>query len=170
LAKETSIEFGSIIWEGEPWIFPRLVFRSILIVAIFFAVLWVELFLGVAGETFLRIPIILWTGLSLFVVWVISILNLLWIKASNEYVLRKASLEIKTGVVTTKAFVIAPSGFANMEVVRTLTSRILNTGDIIIRTQDEPYGDKKMVMIYDAEGVADKIRNVMSKPLVRLEK
>jgi uncharacterized membrane protein YdbT with pleckstrin-like domain len=141
-----------------------------MIFAVFLIVLWLELFLDLAGQSFQGIPIAAWTGLSLFFFWIISISNLYWIEASNSYTLRKASLEITTGVVTTKSFVIVPSGFANMEVVRTLTSRILNTGDIIIRTQDEPFGDKKMVMVHNAEDIANKIRNVMSKPMVRLEK
>lgn len=170
LCAETSDESKSIIWKGKPWIFPHAVFRGIIVFVVFLTVLWLEFFLGLAGQAFQGIPITVWTGLSLFLICVISISNLYWIEASNTYILRKASLEITTGVVTTKSFVIAPSGFANMEVVRTLTARMLNTGDIIIRTQDEPYGDKKMAMVRDAEDVADKIRDVMSKPVVRLEK
>jgi uncharacterized membrane protein YdbT with pleckstrin-like domain len=170
LAPESSDESKSIIWKGKPWIFPRVIFRSIIIPAVFLALLWLELFLGVASRDFQGISIPIWTGISIFFVWIISISNLYWIKASNIYILRNESLEITTGIVTTRSFVIAPNGFANMELIRTFISRILETGDIIVRTQDEPYGDKKMMMIHDAEEVADKIRNVMSKPVVRLDK
>jgi len=168
LSPKSSDESPSIIWKGKPWILSRVILRSIIMITAFSVLLWIELFLDLAFEALWGIPIAAWTGLLVFSIWMIIISDLFLIKASNTYTLRKESLEITTGLVTVRSFVIAPSGFANMEVIRTLTSRILKTGDIIIRTQDEPHGDKKMIMIKDAKEVADKIRDVMSKPVVRL--
>jgi hypothetical protein len=41
-------------------------------------------------------------------------------------------------------------------------------GDIVIRTQEANDGDKRLVMIRDPEKVADRIRGIMSKPIVRI--
>jgi uncharacterized membrane protein YdbT with pleckstrin-like domain len=82
----------------------------------------------------LGVPLALWTGLLFLVIWFISILHLLLLRASNVYILRNSSLTIKRGIITTSSFVISPSGFGSMEVIRSLSGRIINMGDIIIRT------------------------------------
>ena len=170
LPPKSSVESKSIVWNGKPWILSRVILRNVILIIAFFALLWLELYLDFALEGFWGVPIVVWTGLLIFIVWVIIISDLFLIRASNTYTLRKESLEITTGLMTIRSFVIAPSGFASMEVIRTPVSRILKTGDIIIRTQDKSNGNRKMIMVKDAKEVADKIREVMSKPMVRLEK
>lgn len=170
MSLESSEESSKIIWEGNPWIVPNLIFRSVIIFAVLSLVIWLEFFLGIVGQEFLGISIAFWMVFLFFIVWVIGISNLFWIRSANTYILREGSLEIETGIVTTRSFMIAPSGFDNMEVVQTLVSKLLNTGDIIIRTQDDLLGDKRMIMIHNVEEIADKIRKIMSQPVVRVKK
>jgi uncharacterized membrane protein YdbT with pleckstrin-like domain len=122
-----------------------------------------------AFKSFLNIPLILWTGLAFFLIWIISLTHLLLLRASNTYILRNDSLEIRTGILTSKSFTVASSGFADMEVIRSLSGRILNLGNIVIRTQDESGADKRLQKIRNPLKVADQIREVMAKPMMRIE-
>jgi uncharacterized membrane protein YdbT with pleckstrin-like domain len=111
----------------------------------------------------------LWTAFAFFLIWVFSLVHLLLVRASNTYVLRNDSLEIRTGILTSRSFVVAASGFADMEVTKSIIGRILNSGDIIIRTQAESGSDKIMQTIRNPMKVSGQIREVMSKPIVRIE-
>jgi uncharacterized membrane protein YdbT with pleckstrin-like domain len=160
---------GSTLWTGKPWILPAVVARSILIIVVAVAVSWIEFSFGMAQELLLNVWLILWTGLLFFVVWVVSIVRLLLLRASNTYILRNDSLEIRTGILTSRSFVVAASGFADMEVTRSISGRIMNFGDITIRTQDESGADKKIAKIRDPMRVSNQIREVMARPTVRIE-
>jgi uncharacterized membrane protein YdbT with pleckstrin-like domain len=170
MSQDSSKVFPSAIWVGKPWILPAVVARTTLIVVVLVVIFLMELASGLASQKVLNVPLALWTGLVFLVVWIIGMSDLLLLRASNTYILRNDSLEIRTGIFTTKFFAVAPSGFANMEVIRTVSGRIMNMGEIVIRTQDANDGDKRLVMIRDPENVADRIRGIMSKPIVRIEK
>jgi uncharacterized membrane protein YdbT with pleckstrin-like domain len=166
----TSENSGSTLWTGKPWILPAVVARSILIIVVAVAVFWIEISFGIAPKISLsNIQLIPWTVLLFFVVWVVSILRLLLLRASNTYILRNDSLEIRTGILTSRSFVVAASGFADMEVTRSISGRIMNFGDITIRTQDESGADKKIAKIRDPMRVGNQIREVMARPTVRIE-
>jgi len=158
-----------MLWTGKPWILPDALGRGILIIAIAVVVFWLELFFDLAFKSLLNVPWILWTGLALFLIWIISLTHLLLLRASNTYILRNDSLEIRTGILTSKSFTVASSGFADMEVIRSLSGRILNLGNIVIRTQDESGADKKLQKVRNPLKVADQIREVMAKPMMRIE-
>jgi uncharacterized membrane protein YdbT with pleckstrin-like domain len=152
---------------GKPWILPGVLARSIVITIIAVAVAWLEQYFGIAYESVLNVQIIYWTGLVIFIAWVTSLTHLLLLRASNTYILRNDSLDIRFGILTSKSFVLAPSGFSDLEVIRTVSARIVGIGDIIVRTQGER--DVKMVMVRSPLKVADQIREVMARPIVRLE-
>jgi hypothetical protein len=95
--------------------------------------------------------------------------HLLLIRASNTYVLRDDSLEIRFGILTSKSTVISPSGFSDLEVIRSISNRIVNSGDMIIRTQSETESSLKMKMIRNPMKIASQIREVMARPIVRIE-
>ncbi len=170
LSKESSVGPRQPAWVGKPWIVPSVIVRTILIAILAIIALWLEFFVGIAYVSLLSVPVILWTGLILFVIWLLSLLNLLLLRATHTYVLRDDSLEIRTGILTSRTFVVSPGGFADMEVVRSISARIMNLGDIIIRTQDETVGGKRLVMIRSPEKVATQIREIMAKPIVRLDR
>jgi len=156
------------MWTGKPWVLPELVGRSILIIAVAVIVGWLEA--SFSNVTGVKLPIMslpMWTGLVLFLAWVISLMHLVVLRVSNTYILRNDGLEVRTGVFESKAFVVAPSGFSDLEVIRSISARIVNSGDIVIRTQ----GERNIVMqrVRDAMNVADRIREVMSRPIVRIE-
>ena len=69
--------------------------------------------------------------------------------------------------LATKSFVIVPSGFADLQVNRSVFARIVGMGDIIIRSQSE--SNALMVRVKDPLKVAEQIRKVMSRPIVRIE-
>ncbi len=157
-----------VLWTGKPWITPAAVARTIIVIVVAIAVILLELIFKL-DYPLLNLPLTLWTAFVFFLIWAASLVHLLLVWASNTYILRNDSLEIRTGILASKAFVVAASGFADMEVTKSITGRILNFGDIIIRTQDESGADKIMHTIRNPMKVSGQIREVMSKPMVRIE-
>jgi len=156
------------LWRGKPWILPNVLTRSILVVVVAVVISWLEFSFDVANKTpILAIPIILWTALAIFLVWLISLMHLLLLRASNTYILRNDGLEVRTGILTSKSFVVAPAGFSDLEVTISVSGRIVNSGNIIVRTQGD--SEIKMVKVRMPLKVADQIREVMARPTVRIE-
>jgi len=139
----------------------------VLIIAVAIALFWFEFYLNRAYEALLTIPIIAWTGLILSLVWLLSLPRLLALRASNTYILRNDGIEVRNGIFTSKSFVISPAGFSDLEVTRSVAARIVNSGNIIIRTQGE--NDVRMEKVRDPLKVANMIREVMARPTVRIE-
>jgi hypothetical protein len=92
---------------------------------------------------------------------------LLLLRGSNRYALRSGSLEVKTGIASTKNFVLSPSGFSDLEVAQSVIGRMVNFGDITVHTQAERTATMKMIK--DPNKVASQIRDIMGKPIVRIE-
>ena len=170
LSQVSSESSPSPVWTGKPWILPSVIARTILIVVVAVIVVWLEFALNAAYQFVFGLPLAAWTGLAFLVIWVGTVIDMLLLRASNRYVLRNDSLEVKKGIITTTSFVVAPAGFGNMEVVRSLSGRILNMADIIIHTQNPDDSGLRLVMIRDPEKAATQIREVMSRPIVRIEK
>ena len=166
MSKETSGNSRLVLWTGKPWIFPGLLARSILIIVAIVVVSWLELSLNVTNVHLLSQPLTLWTGLVIFLTWIVSLAHLLSLAVSNTYILRNDSLEVRVGVLSSKSFVIAPTGFSDLEVTRSISARFVNSGNIIIRTQGER--DMRMERVRNVLKVADQIREVMSRPIVRI--
>jgi uncharacterized membrane protein YdbT with pleckstrin-like domain len=168
MSHDSSADSKSVLWTGKPWILPGALVRSTFLVVIAVVVLWLEFFLGV--DDIVGLPVILWTGLVFLAFWLLSLMHLVLLRASNTYILRNDSLEIRSGILTSTSFVLSPSGFSNLEVVRSISARIINSGDIIIRTQSETDSVRKMVRIRNPLKAADQIREVMARPVVRIDR
>lgn len=167
MPKGSAENSASPIWIGKPWVLPGVIARTIFIVIIAVAISWLELALGVGSVTFLNLQVILWTSLLFLLIWIFSVLHLVLLRASNAYALRSDSLEVRAGILSTKTFVVAPSGFSDLEVDRSISGRIVDSGDIIIRTQSE--NDVMMVRVREPLKVAERIRKIMARPIVRIE-
>jgi membrane protein YdbS with pleckstrin-like domain len=160
-------EFNREIWRGRPWVLPYVAVRTIVIVVFAAVVITLETYLyGLTIGSTLMIG----TIIVLLVLWILWIANLLVVRSTNLYILRADSLEIKTGILTTKNSVILPTGFSDLEIIRTVTSRIFNTGNINIKTQSEKDYTKKLVMVKDPMRIAGLIRDVMARQIFKLDK
>jgi membrane protein YdbS with pleckstrin-like domain len=164
---EKSEDSTSVVWRGKPWILPSAIARTVLVLVVAVLVCWVEIAFNVAFLAFLGLQAVLWTALLLFIAWLVSLVHLLLLRASNEYILRRDSLEVKNGILATKSFVVVPSGFSDLEVDRSVSGRILNMGNIIIRSQSET--DSVMVRVRNPLKVSERVREVLSRPIVRIE-
>jgi membrane protein YdbS with pleckstrin-like domain len=160
------------LWTGKPWILPNLVTRSISAAVAAVVISLLEFYFNInntpiADRQILGVPVILWTVLAIFILWVVSLTRLLVLRASNTYILRNDGLEVRTGILSSKSFVVAPAGFSDLEVTRSVSGRIVNSGNIIVRTQGD--SDITMVKVRKPLKVADQIREVMARPTVRIE-
>ncbi len=157
------------IWRGRPWILPYAGVRTILVTVIAVVALVLENSMGYLYVSSFGLLVLVWTLLAFFVIWILAIFNLLVLRSTNLYILRADSLEIKTGLLTTKTSVIVPTGFSDLEVIRSISSRIFKTGNIIIKTQSEKDYAKKMAMVKDPMRVANLIRDVMARQIFKLD-
>ncbi len=164
----TSTEDSSpAIWSGRPWITPAAILRTVLVLIVAIVIIWIEVLVGYAASTFLGLPLWTWTAVLFFVVWLISLVPLLLIRAAHRYTVRSGSLEVKTGILSLESFVLAPSGFSDLEVNQSLMGRMLGYGDIIIHTQAERVATLQKVRT--PMNAANQIRDIMGKPVVRIE-
>lgn len=160
----------SLLWTAKPWILPGAISRGIAIIVVAIVVLALELIVdGIAAYKLVEVPLALWTILAFFVIWILSMLHLWLLKISNTYILHNDSLEIRTGILTQKTNVISPAGFSDLEVIRSISARIVNSGDIIVRIQTETESDIKMTRVRNPLKAADQIRQIMARPIVRIE-
>jgi uncharacterized membrane protein YdbT with pleckstrin-like domain len=162
-----SKEHSSIVWTGRPWILPDAIVRTILSFLAAVVIIWLETYLNAASTMFLGLPLWTWTLFLFLVVWLISLVRLLILKANHKYTLRSTSLEVKTGIASLKSFVLAPSGFSDLEINQSVIGRIVNLGDITVYTQSERTAT--MQKVRDPNKVASLIRENMGKPVVRLK-
>jgi uncharacterized membrane protein YdbT with pleckstrin-like domain len=167
LSKPSSENSNSPIWTGKPWILPNVILRTVFVLILAVFVIWLELTFG-ESITPPGLPFALWTALLFFLVWLFSLVHLLLLRASSDYILRNDNLEVRSGILATKSFVIVPSGFADLEVDRSVSARIVGTGNIIVRSQSE--SNVLMVRVKDPLKVAEQIRKVMARPIVRIER
>lgn len=172
MSASVSGNVGTILWKGKPWVTPAATARTVVVGVVAVAAVLLELLFAPSDvkSGFLGLPLVVWTVIVFFLIWAFSLLHLLLLWVSNTYVLRNDGLEIRTGILTSTSFVVAASGFADMEVTKSIIGRILNYGSIIIRTQDETRTpDKVMQKIRNPMTVGAQIRQVMSRPIVRID-
>ena len=167
MSTNTTDQSAAALWTGRPWILPNALIRTILILTIATVVIWLEISFAAAFPAILGMPIWALTLLLFLVVWIASLVPLLLLRSSNKYTLRSESLEVKTGIASLKAFILSPSGFSDLEVAQSVIGRILNYGDITIHTQSDRTATIKMAK--DPNKVANHIRDVMGRPIVRIE-
>ena len=157
------------IWKGRPWILPYVIIRTVLVVLFTIGALFTEDSMGVLQKTQFGFTFQVLTIILFFLIWFFSVFNLVLLWFTNHYVLRVDSLEIKIGVLTTKTSVIVPTGFSDLEVIRSIGSRILNTGEIKIKTQSERDFTKRMIKVRDPIRIANLIRDVMTRQIHNLD-
>jgi len=155
-------EESRVIWEGSPWILPGLVGLTIGFAALAISLTWVELAILQVGS----LEIVGATYAVIGLLWLVGATRLASVKWSNHYALRGSSLEVRRGIVGKKIFTLSAAGFSDLEVIKSLTGRILNTGTIIMETNSDR--DLKLVRIRDPIKVSSMIRQVMTVPMVRV--
>jgi len=101
------------------------------------------------------------------VIWLISLVGLVIFRASNAYALRQDGIEIRHGIIRLHSFVVTPMGFGDLLVYQSVGGRIFGYGDITVNSQGER--QTKLLIVRSPFAVADTIRDIMGKPLVRVE-
>lgn len=155
-----------MFWQGHPWVVPRLIAGTTVLVVIGLVLTLAEVRLGVAMLRATSIPVLGWTYGVMGIVWLLSALGLAILRASHKYVLRQSSLEVGQGILSRKIYTLSAAGFSDLEVIQGIGGRMLNMGDIQLETDSSR--DLRMVMIRDPMGVASRIRQVMATPMVRI--
>jgi uncharacterized membrane protein YdbT with pleckstrin-like domain len=158
---------GDVVWAGKPWITPAVIIRTVTVIVVTIPFLWLELYFGAAFTGLVGLPIWAWTFLAFSLIWLISMLEILVFRASNTYTLRQDGLEIKRGIIRLHSFVVTPSGFGDLSVYQSIGGRIFGFGDLIVNSQGER--ETKLRLVRHPFKVADTLRDIMGKPIVRVE-
>jgi hypothetical protein len=101
------------------------------------------------------------------VIWLISILELLIFRLYHNYVLRQDGLEIRRGIIRLHSFVVTPSSFGDLLVYQSKGGRNFSYGEITVNSKGER--ETKLVLVRAPFKTADIIRDIMGKPIVRVE-
>jgi uncharacterized membrane protein YdbT with pleckstrin-like domain len=155
-----------VIWQGHPWITPALAGLTIEAVGLAVVVSWVEFSAGVAFKAFASVPLLAVTWGVVLLLWLGGAFRLALVRASSHYILRGSSLEIQHGILSRRIFTVSAAGFSDLQVIKTVWGRILNTGTVVIETDSDR--DLKLAMVHDPINVSMKIRQVMTVPVVRV--
>ncbi len=167
MSSNSKVSHSDVVWSGKPWIVPSAIIRTVTVIVVAIVFLWLEFFAGVAGDGLIGLPVWSWTFLLFAAIWFISIIELLVLRASNTYILRQDGLEVKRGIARLNSFVVTPSGFGDLLVYQSVGGRIFGYGEITVNSQGER--ETKLRLVHHPSTVADNIRDIMGKPIVRVE-
>ena len=167
LSSYSRVPYRDMVWVGKPWVVPAAIFRTIGVYVIAILLVVLEFFFGAAFYYFFGLPAFAWTILVFVAIWLFSMLQLAVFRVSHTYVLRQDGLEIRNGIVRLHSFVVTPSGFGDLLVYQSLGGRIFGYGEITVNSQGER--QTKLVLVRSPFTVADTIRDIMGKPIVRLD-
>jgi uncharacterized membrane protein YdbT with pleckstrin-like domain len=157
---------SEVLWEGHPWITPALAGLTIELVALAVALSWVEFATHIAFKAVGPVPLLLVTYGVVLLLWIGGSFRLALVRASSHYILRGSSLEIQHGILSRRIFTVSAAGFSDLQVIKSVWGRILNTGTLVIETDSDR--DLRLRMIHDPVKVSIKIRQVMTVPVVRV--
>jgi uncharacterized membrane protein YdbT with pleckstrin-like domain len=155
-----------VLWQGHPWITPALAGLTIEAVAAAIVLSWVEFAMHIAFKAVGPVPLLVATYGIVLLLWLGGSFRLALVRASSHYVLRGSSLEIQHGILSRRIFTVSAAGFSDLQVIKTVWGRILNTGAIVIETDSDR--DLRLRMIHDPINVSIKIRQIMTVPVVRV--
>jgi uncharacterized membrane protein YdbT with pleckstrin-like domain len=161
-------EETDVTWSGRPWIGPAVAIRTIALIVGGFLIYAILSTLGGLALTLLAVPLYAWLLGLLAIAWFASVVGLLVMRASFRYVLRQSSIEVEQGIVRKRNLVVSPSAFSELEVDQGIIGRILNYGNLEVRSQGGQ--QLNLMLIRDPKGVSTKIRGVMTIPMVRIAK
>ena len=167
LSSGTRVHRGEIVWVGKPWIDPATVIRTVTVFVFAIILLFLEAYFHRFSYNLVGLPLWAWTILLFVVIWLLSLLNLLLFWASNKYILRQDGLEIRRGIIRLHSFVVTPAGFGDLLVYQSLGGRIFGYGEITVNSQGER--QTKLSLVRAPFDVADTIRDILGKPIVRLD-
>jgi uncharacterized membrane protein YdbT with pleckstrin-like domain len=156
-----------VVWYGKPWVVPLAVVRTVSVVLLSIVFLFLEMFAGIALTVVSGLTVFLWTLFAFTLVWLFILLDLLLYWAARSYVLRQDGLEIKRGIIRLNSFVVTPSGFGDLSVYQSLGGRIFGYGELTVNSQGDRHS--KLPLVRSPFTTADTIRDVMAKPIVRVE-
>ncbi len=156
-----------MVWSGKPWIVPAAILRTITVFVFLIIFVWLEIYSGIAYSHLIGLPIFAWTVVAFIIIWLVSLLELLIFRLSHSYVLRQDGLEIRQGIIRLHSFVVTPSGFGDLLVDQSIGGRIFGYGDITVNSQGER--ETKLLFVRKPFEVAATMRDIMGKPIVRVE-
>ena len=156
-----------VVWAGKPWIAPAAIIRSVTVIVLSILFLSLESYSGGASLSLVGLLVWAWTILLFGLIWLISMLELLVFRASNNYILRQDGLEVKRGILRLHSFVVTPSGFGDLLVYQSIGGRIFGYGDLTVNSQGER--ETRLRLVRHPYNVADIMRDIMGKPIVRVE-
>jgi hypothetical protein len=167
LTSNSHIQHGTVVWQGKPWVVPTAIIRTVTVFVVLVLFLWLEIYFSVAFSNYFGLALFAWTILAFVVIWLLSMLGPLVFWASHTYVLRQDEIEIRRGIIRLHSFVVTPMGFGDLLVYQSVDGRIFGYGDITVNSQGER--QTKLVLVRSPFAVADTIRDIMGKPLVRVD-
>lgn len=167
MSSNSHVHHGTVVWVGKPWVVPAAIIRTVTVLIVIIVLLLLEGASGYSTYLLVGLPLWVWTVLLFIVIWLLTMFNLLIYRVSHTYILRQDGLEIRRGIIRLHSFVVTPAGFGDLLVYQSIGGRIFGYGDITVNSQGER--QTKLLLVRDPFAAADTIRDIMGKPLVRVD-
>ena len=152
---------GDVIWVHKPWIIPSLVEETVMVVIVFLASYFVEVYFNTTYFPILGIPFFTLTGLALLSIWLINAIHLLLVRSTSRYTLRRMSLEVKTGILRKNIVTVSPLTFSNVDVMQSFLGKFMGSGEMFVRIRGDHAGEAKMRRVRDPFVLEKDIRRIM---------
>lgn len=108
------------------------------------------------------------TALIIVVLYLVKVVGLVLLRASNKYELRTDGIYVNRGIANLQNTFISAMAFSDARLTKTIGMRILGRGRIVVEANDGRRFELKMLK--DSDQVQAMIRSNLSHPTVRVEK
>ena len=132
---------GDVIWVHRPWIIPSLVEETVMVVVVFLASYFVEVYFNTTYFPILGIPFFTLTGLALLSIWLVNAVHLLLVRSTSRYTLQRSGLEVKTGILRKNTVKVSPSNFSDVDVMQSDIGKIMGSGEMFVRIRGDHAGE-----------------------------
>ena len=153
---------GDVIWVHKPWIIPSLVEETVMVVVVFLASYFVEVYFDTAFFPILGIPFFTLTWLALLSIWLINAVHLLLVRSTSRYTLLRSGLEVKTGILRKNTVTVSPSNFSDVDVMQSYLGKIMGSGEMFVRIRGDHAGEGRMKRVRDPLALEKDIRRIMT--------
>jgi len=166
-SNDKQVVHSDVVWYGKPWVVPAAIVRTVTVIVFATLFLTLEFYSGGALAGLVGLPIWGWTLLIFILIWLVSMVEVLVFRLSNSYILCQDGLEVKQGILRLHSFVVTPAGFGDLLVYQSIGGRIFGYGELTVNSQGER--ETKLRLVRSPVNVASMMRDIMGKPIVRVE-
>lgn len=167
-----------LVWRSRPSISPLVVIYGIVSMIVLLILVTLEYVAGSnsttllpasidAGGTIIYYPVELATAIVIILIFIAKALGLFLLRARSRYELYDDGLYVNLGILNLESTFVSPMAFSDARLIRTVSLRIVQRGNIIVDSNDGRHFYLKLIK--DPLTVQSLIRTTLGRPRVRTD-